>query len=139
MVCAKPSLRWWCLMVADELSSCYRARVCTGGSIVGDGTGVSIVAGVPSRIEAVEHKSGDAVFGCWVARVSDLGLWASVYSHQDGGGLEMNLNGGSSRAEEDDFEFSEHQMSKIKKNEEISEKREKEIQQVVESVNEQNI
>ncbi|CAN6972168.1 unnamed protein product [Brassica rapa subsp. trilocularis] len=37
------------------------------------------------------------------------------------------------------LEFSEHQMSKIKKNEEISEKREKEIQQVVESVNEQNI
>uniref|UniRef100_A0A1J3IWH9 Syntaxin-43 n=1 Tax=Noccaea caerulescens TaxID=107243 RepID=A0A1J3IWH9_NOCCA len=58
---------------------------------------------------------------------------------EDGGDLEMNLNGGSSRAEDDDFDdiiFSEHQMSKIKKSEEISVEREKEIQQVVESVNE---
>ncbi|VVA96600.1 unnamed protein product [Arabis nemorensis] len=59
--------------------------------------------------------------------------------NEDGGDLEMNLNGGSSRAEYDDFDdmlFSEHQMSKIKKSEEISVEREKEIQQVVESVNE---
>ncbi|CAN7107760.1 unnamed protein product [Brassica rapa subsp. narinosa] len=58
---------------------------------------------------------------------------------EDGGDLEMNLNGSSSRAEDDDFDdilFSEHQMSKIKKSEEISVEREKEIQQVVESVNE---
>ncbi|KFK37979.1 hypothetical protein AALP_AA3G054500 [Arabis alpina] len=59
--------------------------------------------------------------------------------NEDGGDLEMNLNGSSSNAEYDDFDdmvFSEHQMSKIKKNEEISVEREKEIQQVVESVNE---
>ncbi|KAF3527625.1 hypothetical protein F2Q69_00039154 [Brassica cretica] len=58
---------------------------------------------------------------------------------EDGGDLEMNLNGSSSRADDDDFDdilFSEHQMSKIKKSEAISVEREKEIQQVVESVNE---
>ncbi|XP_010431279.1 PREDICTED: syntaxin-43 isoform X2 [Camelina sativa] len=58
---------------------------------------------------------------------------------EDGTDLEMNLNGSRYKAEDDDFEdmvFSEHQMSKIKKSEEISVEREKEIQQVVESVNE---
>ncbi|XP_010464118.1 PREDICTED: syntaxin-43-like isoform X2 [Camelina sativa] len=58
---------------------------------------------------------------------------------EDGTDLEMNLNGNRYKAEDDDFEdmvFSEHQMSKIKKSEEISVEREKEIQQVVESVNE---
>ncbi|KAL0858035.1 hypothetical protein Bca101_063189 [Brassica carinata] len=62
-----------------------------------------------------------------------------VMYDQDGADLEMNLNGSSSRADDDDFDdilFSEHQMSKIKKSEEISVEREKEIQQVVESVNE---
>ncbi|KAL1211759.1 Syntaxin-43 [Cardamine amara subsp. amara] len=58
---------------------------------------------------------------------------------EDGADLEMNLNGSRYKAEDDDFDdmvFSEHQMSKIKKSEEISVEREKEIQQVVESVNE---
>ncbi|CAH2054961.1 unnamed protein product, partial [Thlaspi arvense] len=58
---------------------------------------------------------------------------------EDGADLEMNINGSRSRADDDDFDdilFSEHQMSKIKKSEEISVEREKEIQQVVESVNE---
>ncbi|EOA31021.1 hypothetical protein CARUB_v10014167mg [Capsella rubella] len=58
---------------------------------------------------------------------------------EDGTDLEMNMNGSRYKAEDDDFDdmvFSEHQMSKIKKSEEISLEREKEIQQVVESVNE---
>ncbi|KAG7624171.1 Syntaxin N-terminal domain [Arabidopsis thaliana x Arabidopsis arenosa] len=58
---------------------------------------------------------------------------------EDGADLEMNLNGSRYKAEDDDFDdmvFSEHQMSKIKKSEEISIEREKEIQQVVESVSE---
>ncbi|XP_010546755.1 PREDICTED: syntaxin-43 isoform X2 [Tarenaya hassleriana] len=58
---------------------------------------------------------------------------------EDGVDLEMNLNGSRSRAEDYDFDdmlFNEHQMAKIKKSEEFSVEREKEIQQVVESVNE---
>ncbi|CAE5966263.1 unnamed protein product [Arabidopsis arenosa] len=58
---------------------------------------------------------------------------------EDGSDIEMNLNGSSYKAEDDDFDdmvFSEHQISKIKKSEEISVEREKEIQQVVESVSE---
>lgn len=58
---------------------------------------------------------------------------------QDGVDLEMNLNGGRSRMEDDDFDdmvFNEHQMAKLKKSEAITVEREREIQQVVESVNE---
>jgi syntaxin 16 len=60
-------------------------------------------------------------------------LTSSCDDHQDGADLEMNLNGSRYKAEDDDFDdmvFSEHQMSKIKKSEEISIEREKEIQQV---------
>ncbi|KAL3620658.1 Syntaxin-43 [Castilleja foliolosa] len=68
----------------------------------------------------------------------------------DGVDLEMNLSGSSSKRGEDDFDdmdisltaddpnldgFSEHQMAKIKKSEAFTAEREKEIQQVVESVN----
>ncbi|KAK4427615.1 syntaxin [Sesamum alatum] len=57
----------------------------------------------------------------------------------DGVDLEMNLNGSNSKGEDDDFEdigFSEHQMAKLKKSEAFTAEREREIQQVVESVNE---
>lgn len=58
---------------------------------------------------------------------------------QDGDDLEMNLNGVRSKVEDDDLDdlvFNEHQMARIKKNEAFTVEREKEIQQVVESVNE---
>ncbi|KAK7356133.1 hypothetical protein VNO80_15399 [Phaseolus coccineus] len=58
---------------------------------------------------------------------------------QDGVDLEINLNGGKSRYEDDDLDnmvFNEHQMAKLKKSEAFTVEREKEIQQVVESVNE---
>ncbi|KAI4369374.1 hypothetical protein MLD38_017818 [Melastoma candidum] len=58
---------------------------------------------------------------------------------QDGVDLEMNLNGSISRTGDDDFDelgFTEHQMSKLKKSEAFTAEREREIQQVVESVNE---
>jgi len=55
----------------------------------------------------------------------------------DGIDLEMNLNGKNSRTEEDDLDdmgFSEHQMAKLRKSEAFTAEREREIQQVVESV-----
>lgn len=58
---------------------------------------------------------------------------------QDGVDLEMNLNGGRSRMEDDDLDdmvFNEHQMAKLKKSEAFTVEREREIQQVVVSVNE---
>ncbi|GAB4855627.1 Syntaxin-43 [Ancistrocladus abbreviatus] len=58
---------------------------------------------------------------------------------QDSFDLEMNLNGSKSRIEDDDLDdlgFSEVQLAKIKKSEAFTEEREREIQQVVESVNE---
>ncbi|KAB2621587.1 syntaxin-43 [Pyrus ussuriensis x Pyrus communis] len=58
---------------------------------------------------------------------------------QDGDDLEMNLNGSTSRMDGDDLDdmmFNERQMAKIKKNEAFTAEREREIQQVVESVNE---
>ncbi|KAJ0989873.1 hypothetical protein J5N97_008229 [Dioscorea zingiberensis] len=58
---------------------------------------------------------------------------------QDGDDLEMNLNGSSSRYEDDEFDdtgFDELQMSKLKKSEAFTREREREISQVVESVNE---
>ncbi|KAH1138307.1 hypothetical protein AAZX31_10G140300 [Glycine max] len=57
---------------------------------------------------------------------------------QDGVDLEM-LNGSKSKYEDDDLDnmvFNEHQMAKLKKSEAFTIEREKEIQQVVESVNE---
>lgn len=57
----------------------------------------------------------------------------------DGVDLEMNLNGSSSRYEDEDFGdigFDELQMSKLKKSEAFTREREREIAQVVESVNE---
>lgn len=57
---------------------------------------------------------------------------------QDGDDLEMSLNG-KSLVEDDDLDnmvFSEHQMVKLKKSETFTVEREREIQQVVESVNE---
>ncbi|KAL2254169.1 UNVERIFIED_CONTAM: Syntaxin-43 [Sesamum indicum] len=57
----------------------------------------------------------------------------------DGVDLEMNLNGSNPKGEDDDFDdigFSEHQMAKLKKSEAFTVEREREIQQVVESVNE---
>ncbi|KAK4339705.1 hypothetical protein RND71_041167 [Anisodus tanguticus] len=57
----------------------------------------------------------------------------------DGVDLEMNINGSHSRRDDDDdlddLGFSEHQMSKLKKSEAFTVEREREIQQVVESVN----
>lgn len=54
--------------------------------------------------------------------------------------LEMNLNGSNVKKdyddEFDDIGFSEHQMTKLKKSEALTAEREREIQQVVESVNE---
>ncbi|XVE89588.1 hypothetical protein DITRI_Ditri20bG0008000 [Diplodiscus trichospermus] len=58
---------------------------------------------------------------------------------QDGVDLEMNLNGNRSKAEADDLDdmvFNEHQMAKLKRSEAFTVEREREIQQVVESVNE---
>lgn len=58
---------------------------------------------------------------------------------QDGVDLEINLNGSKSRYEDDDLDnmvFNEHQMAKLKKSEAFTVEREKEIEQVVESVNE---
>ncbi|XP_024028197.1 syntaxin-43 [Morus notabilis] len=58
---------------------------------------------------------------------------------QDGVDIEMNLNGNKSRVEDDDLDdmvFNEHQLTKLKKSEALSVEREREIQQVVESVNE---
>ncbi|PHT29067.1 Syntaxin-43 [Capsicum baccatum] len=59
----------------------------------------------------------------------------------DGVDLEMNLNGSHSRRDDDDLDdydlgFNEHQMAKLKKSEAFTVEREREIQQVVESVNE---
>ncbi|KAG9459504.1 hypothetical protein H6P81_004012 [Aristolochia fimbriata] len=57
---------------------------------------------------------------------------------QDGVDLEMNLNGGRFKQEHDDFGdegFSDLQMSKLKRNEAFTAEREREIAQVVESVN----
>ncbi|KAH0726896.1 hypothetical protein AABB24_001872 [Solanum stoloniferum] len=56
----------------------------------------------------------------------------------DGVDLEMNLNGSHSRRDDDDLDdlgFNEHQMAKLKKSEAFTVEREREIQQVVESVN----
>ncbi|XP_058076533.1 syntaxin-43-like isoform X2 [Magnolia sinica] len=58
---------------------------------------------------------------------------------QDGVDLEMNLNGSKSKQEDDDFGdvgFNKYQMSKLKKSEAFTAEREREITQVVESVNE---
>uniref|UniRef100_A0A0E0L734 Growth-regulating factor n=1 Tax=Oryza punctata TaxID=4537 RepID=A0A0E0L734_ORYPU len=60
---------------------------------------------------------------------------------QDGVDLEMNMNGSKSTFElgDDEFEdvgFTEVQMSKLKKSEAFTREREREIEQVVESVNE---
>ncbi|KAF3454571.1 hypothetical protein FNV43_RR05019 [Rhamnella rubrinervis] len=58
---------------------------------------------------------------------------------QDGVDLEMNRNGSRSKMEDDDLDnmvFNEHQMAKLKKSEAFTVEREREIQQVVESVNE---
>lgn len=58
---------------------------------------------------------------------------------QDGIDLEMNLNGSKSRIEDEDLDdlgFNEIQLAKVKKNEVLTAEREREIQQVVESVNE---
>ncbi|PUZ62455.1 hypothetical protein GQ55_4G359000 [Panicum hallii var. hallii] len=58
---------------------------------------------------------------------------------QDGVDLEMNINGTKSTFEDDEFEdvgFTEVQMSKLKKSEAFTREREREIEQVVESVNE---
>ncbi|KAK4802884.1 hypothetical protein SAY86_001087 [Trapa natans] len=56
---------------------------------------------------------------------------------QDGVDLEINMRGNGSQMEDDfgDMGFSEHQMAKLKKNEALTEEREREIQQVVQSVN----
>ncbi|CAL5044978.1 unnamed protein product [Urochloa decumbens] len=58
---------------------------------------------------------------------------------QDGVDLEMSINGTKSTFEDDEFEdvgFTEVQMSKLKKSEAFNREREREIEQVVESVNE---
>ncbi|CAI0459707.1 unnamed protein product [Linum tenue] len=59
---------------------------------------------------------------------------------QDGVDLEMNLNGNRSRIDDedglDDMAFSDLQMARVKKTEAFTAEREREIQQVVESVNE---
>ncbi|XP_076958251.1 tlg2p-like protein a [Bidens hawaiensis] len=58
----------------------------------------------------------------------------------DGVDLEMNLNGTRSLREDDDgfdgMSFNKHQMAKLKKSEALTVEREREIQQVAESVNE---
>ncbi|KAK4476724.1 hypothetical protein RD792_015884 [Penstemon davidsonii] len=56
----------------------------------------------------------------------------------DGVDMEMNLNGSNSKREDDDLDdmgFNEHQMAKLKKSEAFTAEREREIHQVVESVN----
>ncbi|XP_038973544.1 syntaxin-43-like [Phoenix dactylifera] len=58
---------------------------------------------------------------------------------QDGVDLEMNINGTRSHLEEDNFvdeDFDDLQMSKLKRSEVLTREREREIAQVVESVNE---
>ncbi|KMZ57671.1 Syntaxin 43 [Zostera marina] len=58
---------------------------------------------------------------------------------QDGFDLEMNFNGDKHDKEYDDFNdmgFSEHHMSKVRQRETFTKEREREITQVVESVNE---
>ncbi|GAB2287291.1 Tlg2p-like protein a [Dionaea muscipula] len=58
---------------------------------------------------------------------------------QDGFDLEINLNGSKSRIEDDDLDdlgFNELHLAKVKKTEVLTAEREREIQQVVESVNE---
>ncbi|KAF8392632.1 hypothetical protein HHK36_022981 [Tetracentron sinense] len=58
---------------------------------------------------------------------------------QDGVDLEMSLNENKSSLEYDDFSdvgFNEHQMAKLKKSEAFTAEREREIRQVVDSVNE---
>ncbi|XP_057962659.1 syntaxin-43-like isoform X2 [Malania oleifera] len=58
---------------------------------------------------------------------------------QDGVDLEMNLNGSRYKREDDVFDdmgFNAHQMAKLKKSEAFTAEREREIQQVVESVSE---
>lgn len=57
----------------------------------------------------------------------------------DGVDLEMNLNGSMSRAEDDEFSdmgLSNNQISELKRSEHLTAEREREIRQVVESVNE---
>lgn len=57
----------------------------------------------------------------------------------DGVDLEMNLSGNKSRLEDDEFNdmsINEYQMRKLKKSEQVTEEREREIHQVVQSVNE---
>ncbi|XP_062145209.1 tlg2p-like protein a isoform X1 [Alnus glutinosa] len=56
----------------------------------------------------------------------------------DGVDLEMNLSGNKSRLEDDEFNdmsINDYQMRKLKKSEQITGEREREIQQVVQSVN----
>ncbi|CAD6341676.1 unnamed protein product [Miscanthus lutarioriparius] len=58
---------------------------------------------------------------------------------QDGVDLEMNINGTKSTFEDDEFEdvgFTRVQMSKLKKSQAFTREREREIEQVIESVNE---
>ncbi|GMI79367.1 syntaxin of plants 41 [Hibiscus trionum] len=58
---------------------------------------------------------------------------------EEGGDMEMNLNGNRPKDEDDDLDdmmFNEHQMAKLKQSEAYTVEREREIQQVVESVNE---
>ncbi|KAK1417723.1 hypothetical protein QVD17_26857 [Tagetes erecta] len=67
------------------------------------------------------------------------GLKQQQKEGSDGADLEMNLNGKHSIREDDGFDgmsFSKHQMAKLKKSEALTVEREKEIQQVAESVNE---
>lgn len=57
----------------------------------------------------------------------------------DGVDLEMNINGSGSGIDDDEFDdlgFNEHQMARLKKSEAFTAEREREIQQVVESVSE---
>ncbi|KAK9281271.1 hypothetical protein L1049_004167 [Liquidambar formosana] len=57
----------------------------------------------------------------------------------DGVDLEMNLNENKSRLEDDEFDdmgFNEHQLANIKKSEQFTAEREREVKQVVESVHE---
>ncbi|KAK4282539.1 hypothetical protein QN277_013901 [Acacia crassicarpa] len=57
----------------------------------------------------------------------------------DGVDLEMNVNGYKFGSQDDGFsdvDFSDHQMAKLKKSEQFSEEREREIEQVTKSVNE---
>ncbi|XP_039048788.1 syntaxin-41-like [Hibiscus syriacus] len=58
---------------------------------------------------------------------------------EEGADMEMNLNGNRSKEEDDDWDdmmFNEHQMAKLKQSEVYTVEREREIQQIVESVNE---